>query len=83
MTMTDAPDERALHARLLDRRNKTIAHSEWNEFPVGIDTETKVLRSRRYSVYPEFLDVRPVLALAQRLLDRLHNMVADHVYKLP
>jgi hypothetical protein len=46
---------------------------------VGIDLDTKVLSSRRYSVYPEFMDVQPVLALATKLLDRLHNMVADHV----
>jgi hypothetical protein len=72
-------DELTLHARLLDRRNKAIAHAEWNEFPVGIDLDTKVLSSRRYSVYPEFMDVQPVLALATKLLDRLHNMVADHV----
>jgi len=76
-------DERALHARLLDRRNKAIAHSEWNEFPVGMDPETKVLRSRRYSVYPEFLDVGPLVALARKLRERLHNMVADHVFRLP
>jgi hypothetical protein len=77
-----SPDELTLHARLLDRRNKAIAHAEWKEFPVGIQLETKVLSSRRYSVYPEFLDVRPVLALATKVRDRLHNMVADHVFKL-
>ncbi|MCR4303824.1 MAG: hypothetical protein NUV63_06305 [Gallionella sp.] len=76
-------DERSLHERILDRRNKAIAHAEWNEFPVGIDLETRVLSSKRYSVYPEFLDAHPFLALAKKLLQRLHNEVADHVLRLP
>lgn len=83
VTANLSDSELKLHDLLLERRNKAIAHSEWEKFPVGIDMETKVLSSRRYSVYPEFLDVQPTLALARKLLDRLHNMVADHVFKLP
>ena len=78
-----SPDELKLHERLIDRRNKAIAHAEWNEFPTAIDRETKVIGSSRYSVYPEFLDPKPLIALSRTLSTRLHNMVADHVYKMP
>lgn len=72
-------EERALHDRILNRRNKAIAHAEWNEFSVDVDFETQVISSRRYSIYPEFLNANPFLALAKKLLQRLHNEVADHV----
>ena len=78
-----SPDERVLHNRLIDRRNKAIAHAEWNEFPTTVDEETKALSSRRYSVYPEFFDPLPLIALAKKLLARLNDMVADHVFKMP
>ncbi len=78
-----SPDELALHDRLIDRRNKVIARAEWNEFLTTVDEETKALSSTRYSVYPEFLDPLPLIALAKKLLARLHNMVADHVFKMP
>jgi len=78
-----SPDELVLHNRLIDRRNKVIARAEWNEFPTTVDEETKALSSTRYSVYPEFLDPLPLIALVKKLLARLHNMVADHVFKVP
>lgn len=78
-----SPEELVLHERIINRRNKAIAHAEWNEFPVGVDLDTRVMSSRRYSIYPEFLDAKPFLALARKLLRRLHNEVADHVYRLP
>jgi hypothetical protein len=77
-----SPDEHTLHDRLIDRRNKTIAHAESEEFPTDVDRETKAIVSRRYSVYPEFLDPKPLIALSRKLLMRLQNMVADHVYKM-
>jgi len=76
-------DELELHKRILNRRNKAIAHAEWNDYPVGVDLETRVVSSRRYSIYPEFLDISQFLNLAKKLLDRLHNEVADHLYKIP
>lgn len=78
-----SPDELMLHNRLIDRRNKAIAHAEWNEFPTTVDEETKALSSTRYSIYPEFLDPLPLIALAKTVLARLHNMVADHIFKMP
>lgn len=78
-----SPDELTLHKRIIDRRNKAIAHAESNEFTTDIDRETKVIGSRRYSVYPEFIDPKPLIALSRKLLMRLQNMVADHIYKIP
>jgi hypothetical protein len=71
--------ELALHDRILNRRNKAIAHAEWNEYPVGVDLKTRVLSSKPYSICPEFRDAKPFLALAKNLLKRLHNEVADHL----
>jgi hypothetical protein len=76
-------DEIKLHNLLIDRRNKAIAHAEWSKFPVGIDLDSNILSSRRYSIYPEFMDLQPSLALAKKLLSRLHNMVADHLSRRP
>jgi len=76
-------EEHALHERLINRRNKAIAHAEWSDFPVGVDLETRVLKNKRYSIYPEFLDAGPFLALSKKLLSRLHNEVADHVCRIP
>ncbi len=74
-------DEHELHKRLIDRRNRAIAHAEWSEFPTEIDRETKSLGIQRYSVYPEFLDPKPLIALSRKLSIRLHNMVTDHIHK--
>lgn len=76
-------DERRLHERLIDRRNKTIAHAEWNEFPTNIVKGTKVIRSKRYSLYPEFSDPKLLIALSKKLLTNFQNMVTDHVHKMP
>ena len=40
-------DELELHKRILNRRNKAIAHAEWNDYPVGVDMETRVDTSRK------------------------------------
>ena len=76
-------DELALHRRLIDRRNKAIAHAEAHEYPTDIDRDTKGIGSRRYSVFPEFHDPKPLIALSEKLKIRLENMVADHVCKMP
>lgn len=76
-------EELSLHDLILNRRNKAIAHAEWREFPVVVDLETRLIRSTRYSIYPEFLNAAPFLALAKKLSERLHNAVADHVFQLP
>ena len=77
------PNDLVLHKRLIDRRNKAIAHAEWNEFPTIVDEETKALSITRYSIFPEFLDPLPLIALVRTLMTRLDNMVADRVSKMP
>jgi len=83
VTEVYTPDEVRLHHRLINRRNKAIAHAEWNEFPVKIDRQANFMRSSRYSVYPEFLDSTPLIALLRKLHTHLFNMVIDRVCKVP
>ncbi len=71
--------ELELHDRIINRRNKAIAHSEWNEFQTSVDCDTKMIDRQRYFIYPEFLDIKPFTSLAKKLLDQLHNVVADLV----
>jgi hypothetical protein len=66
-----------LHNKLINLRNKAIAHSESEIYPVGLDAEKEVLRHKRYSVYPEFANLESVLSLAQTLHHRLRDSVVD------
>ena len=75
-------EERELHERILNRRNKAIAHAEWNEYQVDVDLETRGVSSQRYSIYPEFLNIKPFHALAKKLLERLKNDIADHLFRI-
>lgn len=70
-------EERVLHDRLLEVRNKAIAHAEWNNYPTSVSWDTRVIKSRRYSIYPEFITVKSFAALAAKLERRLQNMRAD------
>ncbi|MEX2515517.1 MAG: hypothetical protein WD572_01200 [Gammaproteobacteria bacterium] len=72
-------EERVLHDRLLEVRNKAIAHAEWNNYPTSVSWDTRVIKSRRYSIYPEFITVESFAALAMKLERRLQNMRVDRV----
>lgn len=76
-------EERKLHERLIEVRNKAIAHAEWNNYPTSVSWDTRVIKSRRYSIYPEFITVDSFTTLATKLERRLNNMRADRVRQEP
>lgn len=75
--------EKTLHSRIIEVRNKAVAHSEWTNYPTSVSWDIRVIKSRRYSIYPEFLTVAAFVDLAKKLHQRLHNMVADRVRQEP
>jgi len=69
-------EELDLHDRIINRRNKAIAHGEWEEFPTStsfIASKTTITGSQRYQVYPEFINLSPFIALAKKLKDFLSS----------
>lgn len=75
--------EKTLHSRIIEVRNKAVAHSEWTNYPTSVSWDTKVIKSRRYSIYPEFLMVAAFVELTKKLHQRLHNIVADRMRQKP
>lgn len=72
--------EELLHRKLIDVRNKAVAHAEWASFPVRI-RKSGVVAFKRFSLLTAFTGpvIRQFEALAWKLHDRANNLVASHV----
>lgn len=77
-------EEQQLHDRLLELRNKAIAHAEWTFHPTGV-TESKIIQSMPFSVWKDFrgrAEIDAFLRLVQKVLLRAHHVTADKLRTL-
>jgi hypothetical protein len=78
-------EERQLHERLLELRNKAVAHAEWTFHPTGV-TESKIIQSMPFSIWKDFHDrteIEAFSSLVEKVLLRAHHVTADKLGTLP
>lgn len=78
-------EDQQLHGRLLDLRNKAIAHAEWTFYPTGV-TESKIIQSMPFSVWNEFrgsMEIEAFSRLVEKVLLRAHHVTGDKLRTLP
>lgn len=66
-------DERDLHKRCMEIRNKALAHAEWSYYPTERKPKTNVIWSGVYSVLSEDIDLDSLLVLVKKLTDQCHD----------
>lgn len=84
-TVLDGLDdkEHELHTKLLNLRNKAIAHIEWANHPSGI-TQNGTIMSRPFSIWGSFQGANDILffsELAKKVLLRAHHLTANKVLR--
>mgnify|MGYP003394940661 CR=1 FL=1 len=78
-------EECELHTRILNLRNKAVAHAEWKLHPTGV-TGNKVIQSMPFSLWEYFggsSDVKLFSSLVNKVLLRAHNISADMLRNMP
>jgi len=78
-------DERQLHDRLLELRNKAVAHAEWTFHPTGV-TDSKIIQSMPFSIWKDFRgkpEIEAFSRLVEKVLLRTHHVTADKLSALP
>jgi len=77
-------EDRELHRRVLQLRNKAIAHAEWTFHPTAV-TREGIIQSRPFSIWTHFQTVAEVSrfsALVTKVLQRSHHLSADMLPQL-
>ena len=78
-------EERQLHERLLDLRNKAVAHAEWTFHPTGV-TESKIIQSMPFSIWKDFRgrpEIDAFSSLVEKVLLRAHHVTGDKLRAIP
>ena len=72
-------DELRLHTRIIDLRNKVVAHAEFNEYPTSYDPRTGVTWSRRAQPLDLGLNLSHVAELTRKVWRYCQHRRADHI----
>jgi hypothetical protein len=78
-------EESALHIRILELRNKAVAHAEWQFHPTAVTTN-KVIQSMPFSIWKYFRDTTDVelfSLLVGKVLLRANHITADMLLSMP
>ena len=75
-------EEKELHDKLIQLRNKAIAHSEYSYNPTKINPKTKIIASRCFSVLTENINLEIFKGLTNKANSNCCNYVANNVNKL-
>ena len=72
-------EEQVLHGRIVELRNKAIAHSTWSLNPTEL-LDQGVFVGREFTIWREFQekDVSLFVSLIRKVCDRAHNLRADY-----
>jgi len=71
--------EKALYERLIELRNKCLAHAQSSNYPTSLNKKIGVMRGRRWSILDEHIDVKKFDGLLDKLIDQVHNKRADYI----
>lgn len=75
-------EDRSLHEKLKELRNKALAHSEFYFNPTRRDAEFGIISSRPFSLLSQSVDIDGLILLASKLAEECHHKRADHVCRL-
>jgi len=82
------PEEENLHNKLIDCRNKIIAHSEIKYNPTSTNMDTGIIFRKRACIwstlqrFDHFLHKNTIIALAKKMLGHCHHTSADLIHEI-
>jgi hypothetical protein len=68
-----------IHKRLVELRNKAIAHSEYQFNPTKFNPKTAIISSMPFSVLNEVLDIGEFILLTKQHIEICHQKRAAHM----
>lgn len=74
--------DRDIHDRCIDLRNKALAHAEWDRYPTKVNRQTKMVWSKMYSVLSEPMNWNALLDLTNKLLIQCHELRVNYLNTL-